>query len=185
MLVVAPAAWALLSGMAHSRWLRGVEWDENQGPPAARLITRRYGIEVVWRGHHFPVQTIYGPIHATDATPRELDDYSALLAPEFLSYPAGFVRRAGLKRIVLCRDLSHFGQPQSGVVDFERETLYLDVVRGGYDPRYQRRFIHHEFFHFIDLSDDGLLEEDQHWERLNRAGFRLHDGKRTMRSSWG
>jgi hypothetical protein len=152
------------------------DYDQSFVPPAARLIGEQYGIEVVWRGQTRPTRTYHGLIRATDARPSELDEYSPLLASEFLLYPPPLIRRSGRERIILCRDLSFNGQKRSAVPDFEHDALYLDVVQGGYSGPYRRRVIHHEFFHLIDFRDDGHLYSDEQWMRLNRETFRYGDG---------
>ena len=81
-----------------------------------------------------------------------------------------------LKRIVICEDLSFDGQRRSAVPDFEHLTLYLDAKRGDYHPVYQRKVIHHEFFHLVDFADDGKVYEDPNWNSLNSADFRYGAG---------
>jgi len=36
--------------------------------------------------------------------------------------------------------------------------------------------IHHEFFHIVDLLDDGQLYEDERWAKLNPPGFKYGPG---------
>jgi hypothetical protein len=62
------------------------------------------------------------------------------------------------------------------VANFEENKLYLDAERSEYNRDYQRRVIHHEFFHIIDYKDDGLLYEDKGWASLNPAGFTYGSG---------
>jgi hypothetical protein len=50
------------------------------------------------------------------------------------------------------------------------------VVRGRGDDRYVRKVIHHEFFHIIDLRDDGKLYEDDRWAKLNPPDFKYGPG---------
>jgi hypothetical protein len=62
------------------------------------------------------------------------------------------------------------------VPDFENDVLYLDVARGRFDDLYVRKVIHHEFFHIIDLRDDGKLYEDERWGKLNPPNFKYGPG---------
>ena len=155
----------------------GRRWDRSvlptvQGPACARSIVEKYGIQVAWRDQEYPVKTYHGRIQATNANTPELDRYCTILAQEFLQYPPDFVRRSRLKRIVLCRELDFDGQKRAALPDFEHDTLYLDAVRGNYSSIYQRAAIHHDFFHIVDYRDDGQLDSDQRWAKLNPNSFK-------------
>ena len=152
------------------------------GLSTARLIEEKYAIEVAV-DQEYPVKTYHGLIEATNAEPRELDRYSSVVAPEFLLYPPGLVRRSRLKRMVLCRGLSFAGQLRGAIPDFEHDTLYYDVVRGEYSRSYQRHAVHHEFFHIIDYRDDGEVYSDDRWGRLNPEKFRYGDGGAKMQGN--
>jgi hypothetical protein len=86
------------------------------------------------------------------------------------------VKKTRLKRVVFCQELSFAKQRRTATPDFEHDTLYLDVARGRYDHHYVRKVIHHEFFHIIDLRDDGKLYEDERWAKLNPPGFKYGRG---------
>ncbi len=106
----------------------------------------------------------------------EIDHYSVLFVREFSLYPPSLIKRCGLKRIVLCKDLAFDGQLRAAIPDFEHDTLYLDVLRGGYDRLYVCKVLHHEFFHIIDYRDDGRVYEDREWSALNPPGFKYGTG---------
>ena len=148
----------------------------------ARGIEEKYRISVEWKDQVYPVKTYHGLISATNALATDLDDYCAMLAPEFMLYPPRLITLCQLKRIVLCRDLAFNGQKRSALPDFEHDTLYLDVWRGSPDRSYQRLVIHHEFFHLIDYKDDGELYSDAKWARLNSDKFRYGRGGVTMQN---
>ncbi|HET6326254.1 MAG TPA: hypothetical protein VFG04_16370 [Planctomycetaceae bacterium] len=135
-------------------------------------LAKKYGIQIVTRD----VQPADHRIHATPCTPGELGRYAGLFAEEFGLYPPDVIRRAQLERGVLCKDLSYGGQLRGAIPDFESKTLYLDAVRGDSNPTYQRKVIHHDFFHMIDYRDDGNLYTDKEWEKLNPAGFHYGTG---------
>jgi hypothetical protein len=149
------------------------------GPAVAHLIKEKFGVDLAWRDQEYPVKTHYGLIRATDAKTAEVDLYCAVLRQEFLLYPPDLVRRTRLQRIVLCRGLSFNGQDRAAVPDFEHDSLYLDVVSGAYSRIYQRRVIHHDFFHIIDYRDDGR-HADEMWASLNPKGFRYGSGGAKM-----
>jgi hypothetical protein len=135
-------------------------------------VARAYHIEVVTADPAFPVSTRHGTIDGKGADPKALHEYARLFVPEFSLYPADLVKRARLRRVVLCRDLSFAGQRRNAVPDYEHDTLYLDVSRGTYNTRYLRKVIHHEFFHIIDYRDDGSVYADERWASLNPPGFK-------------
>lgn len=151
------------------------------GPAAAAdadltTLAKTYSVGVVARAPAFPVKTAHGPIDGAEADPADAASYAAVFAQEWGLYPPELVRKTGLRRVVFCKGLSFAGQFRTGVPDFEHDTLFLDVSRGRHDDRYVRKVIHHEFFHFVDLRDDGRLYEDERWAGLNRPGFRYGPG---------
>jgi hypothetical protein len=146
------------------------------GQPHERAIEQKYGVELVSGDHTYPVATYHGLIRATNAQKVDVDRYREILAQEFMLYPREFVHRSRLERIVLCSGLSFDGQNRSAVPDLEHNTLYLDVIAGNFNLDYQRRAIHHDFFHMIDYQDDGQLYADEQWTKLNPPGFRYGSG---------
>ncbi len=138
-------------------------------------IARAYTIEIT-TNPAFPVPTMHGPITGNAVAVGDLVVYVPLFAAEFTLYPKTLIQRANLKQIVFCTDLSFAGQRRNAIPDFEHDTLYLDVGRGAYSKQYQRKVIHHEFFHMIDLKDDGELYQDPCWSSLNSPTFQYLTG---------
>lgn len=139
-------------------------------------LARTHGIAIVRRGEPFPVRNPYGPIAGADAAPSALRRYEPVFVHAFGRYPVDLVRRVGLRRVVLCRDLAFAGQRRGAVPDFDHDTLYLDILRGADRPGYLSRVLHHEFFHMVDYKDDGRLYADPEWAALNPQGFRYGRG---------
>jgi hypothetical protein len=137
-----------------------------------------FSIEIVTAGSEFPVKTVYGSIDGKSADGNQLKNYAGLFNPEFGLYPPQLVKRSRLKRVVFCTELSFAGQRRNAVPDFVKDTLYLDVGRGTYNSSYLRSVIHHEFFHIIDLRDDGSLYRDERWSALNPPEFKYGTGGR-------
>ena len=86
------------------------------------------------------------------------------------------MKKTKLERVVFCVDLSFAGQKRTAIPDFEHNTLYLDVARGMPNTTYLRKVLHHEFFHIIDLRDDGTFTEDEGWAKENPAEFKYGTG---------
>jgi hypothetical protein len=139
-------------------------------------VASRYKLAIRFESLTFPEKTTHGDITGSEADKRDLKSYTPLFVEEFSRYPPAFVKAAGLKRIVLCTDLAFAGQVRNAIPDFEHDTLYLDVRRGNHAPDYQRKVIHHEFYHLVDFKDDGRLYEDADWSALNPADFKYGPG---------
>ena len=154
-------------------------------PADLEKVATTYGIQIVTTDPGFPIKTTHGAIAGKVADVRELQDYAGLFVREFSLYPRELVERLRLKRVVLCGDLSFASQRRSAIPDFEHHTLYLDVSWGSSNRLYQRKVIHHEFFHILDLVDDGSVYEDATWVRLNPPGFNYGSGgSRAQDNSW-
>ncbi len=154
--------------------------DDVIAEPNAALvaIAKAYEIEIVVANARFPVRTAHGRIDGGGVGNKALSPYTDLFVSEFQLYPTDIIKKAKLKRVVLCKELAFDGQARTAIPDFEHDTLYLDVERGGYNKSYQRAVLHHEFFHIIDYGDDGNLYTDKLWEPLNTSGFKYGDGGR-------
>jgi hypothetical protein len=145
------------------------------GAELARLA-ERYAIDIVADAPAFPVKTEHGVVDGKPAKHAALQAYATLFIPEFSLYPPDLVKRAQLKRIVLCEDLTFADQRRGAIPEYGSDTLYLDVSRGNYSPSYLRKVIHHEFFHIIDYKDDGKVYADEQWAALNAPGFKYGGG---------
>ncbi|MFO0826030.1 MAG: hypothetical protein U0792_23405 [Gemmataceae bacterium] len=145
-------------------------------PTEVTVLARKYRLDIVVRKPTFPVKTRLGVIDGAEADHKEADSYAAIFAFEWSLYPVDLVRKTELQTVVFCKDLSFAGQKRTAIPDFEHDTLYLDVSRGRHDDLYVRKVIHHEFFHLVDLKDDGHLYEDERWTRLNPPGFKYGPG---------
>jgi hypothetical protein len=139
-------------------------------------VAKRYGLTIVTVEPRFPVQMKTGEIDGGAAAKADVESYAAIFNFEWSLYPPELIKKTRLKTIVFCKDLSFARQRRTAVPDFEHDVLYLDVVRGRDDDRYVRKVIHHEFFHLIDLRDDGKLYEDDRWAGLNPPGFKYGMG---------
>ncbi|MFN0050739.1 MAG: hypothetical protein ACKV0T_01020 [Planctomycetales bacterium] len=143
-------------------------------------LADKYSLELVARTPRFPVQTAHGQITGERASPEELARFGEILREEWNLYPVELIQKTGLKRLVLCTNLAFAGQHRTAIPDFEHDDLYFDVHRGGHSADYERKVIHHEFFHIIDLRDDGSLYSDPRWESLLPEGTRYGRGGETV-----
>lgn len=111
----------------------------------------------------------YSNIRGAPACPQAITAYVPLLVGEWSLYPPDLFRKAGLKRLVLCEELTNSSLKVGAVPDFENGDLYLDVSHALDSRPYSRKAIHHDFFHMIDRRDDGSLK-DPEWAALNPKG---------------
>ena len=110
-----------------------------------------------------------------------MENYAPILAAELARYPAAFLRKTKLVKIVLSRKLKFAGQERAAIPDFQNNVLHLDVLQGNWNEIYQRTVIHHELFHVVDWRDDGKLYEDRDWKKLNPSKFRYGKGGKNAR----
>ncbi len=176
---------AVCSGCSYLYGLRyGFAQRVADGEPGAlQAVAAKFDIEIVTSGAGFPIRTTHGFIHGKAIDRDALVAYEPLFSGEFTRYPKQLVTATKLRKVVLCEDLSFDGQRRNAVPDFEHNTLYLDAKRGDHSPLYQRKVIHHEFFHMIDFADDGKLYEDAAWTTLNAADFRYGSGGRNAQDN--
>lgn len=118
-------------------------------------------------------------IPATSQYSRE--SHSRLIAEELTHYPAAFLKRIGLQRVVLCNDLTFEKTPCLAYADVEHGRLYVNATTGS-DPAHARRTVHHEVFHQIDFAADQRLDADPVWEAVNPPGFRYAMNAESLQS---
>ncbi|MFK7769336.1 MAG: hypothetical protein AB8B55_19090 [Mariniblastus sp.] len=129
----------------------------------------KYSVEIVLKGHAFDDE-----VQGADSD--RVDQYLPLILEEFGVYPANVLSKAGVSKIVLCKDLAWEKQKRGAVPGFGSGIMFYDCERASYDPPYLRSIIHHEFFHQIDWRDDGKVYVDKQWARLNAADFSYGKG---------
>lgn len=147
-----------------------------------KAFAEKHNIEIATSNLTFPVKTLHGLIEGKEATTAALKSYQPLFIAEFNRYPNSLIRRSKVVRIVLCEELFFDGQRRNAIPDFEHDVLYFDVKRGDYNKLYQRKVIHHEFFHLVDFKDDGLVYTDKSWTALNPSTFQYGTGGRNAQN---
>lgn len=168
------AAWSI----AFSLSIPALSHPLSANPPMDELaaLANRQRVEFVTTNPKFPIKTLHGLIEGKAADSKDMESYLPIFLAEWQLYPPELIRKTGLKRVILCGDLSFAGQRRGAIPDFEHNDLYFDVKRGRHNELYIRKVIHHEFYHIIDLRDDGLLYADERWAALNPPGFKYGAG---------
>jgi hypothetical protein len=153
--------------------------DQSASPSPETLLSdigRRYSLEILYKDADLGPYLSRKGITANPGPAADVESYAPILAEEWSVYPRLLVERTRLKRIILCAGLAYSGQLRTAIPDFDGDNLYLDVSRGRKSSAYVRKVIHHEFFHLIDLRDDGKLYQDDSWTALNAPGFKYGSG---------
>jgi hypothetical protein len=161
--------------------LRGDLFEHGIAPFAStRAATRALaalGVEVVLPERSFQFEsgdhTLTGDLVTAAAAEYALDT----LAVELARYPASFLNRARLHRVLLCANLHEGSEAIPSLPNFHG-TLLVDVDA---DAPFLRRLVHHEVFHFADYADDDQLSRDPAWLALNDHYFVYGDGGRFVR----
>jgi hypothetical protein len=182
MTLVSAAALALTGGVGALAATREEPADPRVVEESAELA-RAFGWSAIADGPvvvfvaqaPFRIDLPNGEILADPPPSERAAEVAALIAGELALLPPGFLRAAGLERVVLCDSLTESRRPIPSLPNW-RGTLLLDV---GGTPAFLRRLLHHEVWHFADLADDGDVGADGVWPAV--AGFAYGAGGRSMR----
>ena len=139
-------------------------------------LSERYGVKIEWDVGGLEEKHHWGRRSTRQPADWELQAYAPILVDEFGFYPPSVIRKSGLRRILVCRDLwvesSGVNQNVSGTLDHGTQTMYLCIsyTYKVNNRAKQRRVIHHALFHQFDHAM-GLIREDPDWVALNPDGF--------------
>ncbi len=86
-------------------------------------------------------------------------------------YSKEFLKKIGLKYLVMCEDLSISGINTAGIPNNIMKTLIIDIK---FNEKYFERVIHHELFHLINDSNKLLFNQDE-WRSYNIKNFKYAD----------
>ncbi|HPS58094.1 MAG TPA: hypothetical protein PK514_08300 [Spirochaetota bacterium] len=109
----------------------------------------------------------------------ESERYILTLNRELSIYPAGYIEKAGIKKIVLARDLAFNSEYRAAVPDPYRNVLYLSVngSYGDHDETYLVHVIHHEIHHMMEYAVwKNMYFNWAEWNSLNPEGFSYGSG---------
>lgn len=133
----------------------------------AQRVDHATGVRVLAARTQFELDLDHGPIHGHPVLEEQAAEALEIIDIELRKYSPDCLRRAGLRRILLCRELGEGWMTIPSLPNF-RQSLLLDIEAS---PAYLRRVLHHEVFHFIDFAGDGDVQHDSHWQSLNEPGF--------------
>jgi len=102
--------------------------------------------------------------------------YLVVLQTELNKYPESFLRKAGVKNIVVCKGVSSHGLSAHGFPDPGGKSIYCTY--GGFHT-YFKKNIHHEIYHMIEAKFNGSsYYKDPVWAKLNSNDFKYGKGGR-------
>ena len=96
-----------------------------------------------------------------------LDKKYKIIKKNLSRYSSNFLKKIGLKYIVLCEDLSIAKINTAGIPNNITRTLILDIK---FNETYFERAIHHEVFHIIKDNYKKFFEEVE-WKNFNKKEF--------------
>jgi hypothetical protein len=147
------------------------------GQSAQVSALARLGIEVLVPAQRFRLESGSAELTGAPLSVEQREHALATLTRELQRYPAAFLARARLRRLLLCTQLHEASEPIPSLPNYHG-TLLLDVDA---DAPYLRRLVHHEIFHFADYADDDQLSHDPAWLGLNDRYFAYGSGGRFAR----
>ena len=142
---------------------------------AMRLV--ELGIEVFVPARAFQLESGGAWLTGVPVSAKDQDRALATFSSELARYPALFLARARLHRLLLCAKLHEGGEPIPSLPNYHG-ALLIDVEA---DASFLRRLVHHEVFHFADYADDDQLSRDPAWLALNDRDFTYGNGGRSSR----
>ena len=110
-------------------------------------------------------------IHCFGAKKETLDKKYKIIKKNLSRYSSDFLKKIGLRYIVLCEDLSVAKIDTAGIPNNIMRTLILDIK---FNEAYFERAIHHEVFHIIGDNFKDLFNETD-WENFNKKKFKYSE----------
>ena len=118
-------------------------------------------------------------IQCFDSNKETLEKKYKTINKNLNKYSSGFLKKIGLKYIVLCEDLSIAKINTAGIPNNKMRTLILDIR---FNEAYFERAIHHEVFHIIKDNYKDLFDETE-WKNLNKKKFKYSECS-TCNNKW-
>jgi hypothetical protein len=118
-------------------------------------------------------------INCYNSDKKTLDKHYKIIKKNLDKYSLSFLKKVGLKYIVLCENLSIAGINTAGIPNNKTRTLILDIK---FNENYLERAIHHELFHIINDNYKKLFNENE-WKSLNKKNFNYSDCS-TCNDNW-
>jgi hypothetical protein len=145
--------------------------------PVAQSVKASLGVELLAATRPFRLTLIGGALSGRAPDAERLERAVRAVAAELARYPKAFLGASRFERVLFCAGLEQAKLGIPSLPNYEH-TLLLDVDA---PPAFLRRLLDHELFHFADFADDGQVQHDPAWAKLNDHYFVYGDGGRFMR----
>jgi hypothetical protein len=127
-------------------------------------------------------------IQGLQAKLKDLEHFLPIFLEEWRLLPTMLVHRTRLKYIAFGRQfrLPAERMEREAIPDYHHEGMYYSVAYDHQQPileHYFRGVVHHEYFHYVDFRDDGIVYGDDVWKKLNSAGFKYGRGGASARGN--
>jgi len=118
-------------------------------------------------------------IRCFDSSKETLEKKYKIVNKNLSRYSVDFLKKIGLKYIVLCEDLSVAKINTAGIPNNMTRTLILDIK---FNEKHFERAIHHEVFHIIKDNYQDLFNEVE-WKNFNKKEFEYSECS-TCNNKW-
>lgn len=151
--------------------------ERGAAAPTARETKTSLGVEFFAATRPFRLDLLGGVLSGHAPKTDRLERAVRAVAAELGRYPRAFLAASRFERVLFCAGLEQGKLTIPSLPNYEH-TLLLDVDA---PPAFLRRLLDHELFHFADFADDGQVQHDPAWAKLNDHYFVYGDGGRFMR----
>ena len=118
-------------------------------------------------------------IRCFDSNKDTVDKKYKIINKNLNRYSSDFMKKIGLRYVVLCEDLSVAKINTAGIPNNMTRTLILDIK---FNEKHFERAIHHEVFHIIKDNYQDLFNEVE-WKNFNKKEFEYSECS-TCNNKW-
>ena len=133
-----------------------------------KIITNKKPDKMSWDGINFDL--------IDDKDLDSLNEFYKIFQKEFCKYAPELVKKSGVKRIYLVKNMTWNNNPLPGFPDGDMNNITYDIKLGMSNLIYKKHIIHHEFYHIIENNIFGTaFYKDPKWIEIGNK-FNYGDG---------
>ena len=156
--------------------VEAMEMDER-----IRSLERQSGLRIVYRERPLWEEKKLVFKLAEPSEYGELGRFLKIFEEELNKYPQDFFRRGRILNVVFVKRHFFGEKPVEGLYDIKRHSILIDFSRSRGNTAKQRRNIHHELFHMIEIESRREGREALGWKDTNPPGFRYGEENQRLR----
>jgi hypothetical protein len=143
-------------------------------------IAERHSVRIYYRKRPVFILGGYKYKLAPKSEYTKVLKYLKILQKELNKYPKTFLQRAGIKRIVVCKELSSWGYSAGGLPEPGGKAVYYNYAVCSNVS--SQRTVHHELYHMIEAKfNSDTHYKDPDWAKLNGRDFKYGKGGRRFK----